>query len=64
MHSLTVPPQKQKCLDFDKSPLASLNIWAEQEITKLEKYGFDRNNIILDPGIGVGKSVYQNLYIL
>ncbi|BBJ30942.1 hypothetical protein RAS_00510 [Rickettsia asiatica] len=64
MHSLTVPPQKQKCLDFDKSPLASLNIWAEQEITKLEKYGFDRKNIILDPGIGVGKSVYQNLYIL
>ncbi|QQV74506.1 hypothetical protein H6P87_00040 [Rickettsia tillamookensis] len=64
MHSLIVPPQKQECLDFDNSPLASLNIWAEQEITRLEKCGFDRKNIILDPGIGFGKSVYQNLYIL
>ncbi|MFV9901814.1 dihydropteroate synthase, partial [Rickettsia conorii] len=44
--------------------LASLNIWTEQEITKLEKCGFDKKNIILDPGIGFGKSVYQNLYIL
>ncbi|BDU60041.1 hypothetical protein FLA4_04510 [Candidatus Rickettsia kotlanii] len=64
MHSLTVPLQKQKCLDFDKSPLASLNIWTEQEITKLEKCGFDRQNIMLDPEIGFGKSIYQNLYIL
>ncbi len=58
MHSLTVPPQKQKCLDFDKSPLASLDIWTEQEITRLYKCGFDKKNIILDPGIGFGKSVY------
>ncbi|HJD67110.1 MAG TPA: dihydropteroate synthase [Rickettsia endosymbiont of Bembidion lapponicum] len=64
MHSLTVPPQKQQCLDFDKSPIISLNIWAEQEIAKLEKCGFDRKDIIFDPGIGFGKSVYQNLHIL
>ncbi|WP_155105214.1 dihydropteroate synthase [Rickettsia rickettsii] len=30
---------------------------------KIRKCGFDRKNIILDPGIGFGKSVYQNLYI-
>jgi len=64
MHSLTIPPQKQKCLDFEESPITNLNIWAEQEITRLEKCGFDRKNIILDPGIGFGKSIYQNLYIL
>lgn len=64
MHSLTIPPQKQKCLDFEKPPIASLNIWAEQKITKLEKCGFERKNIIFDPGIGFGKSVYQNLYLL
>lgn len=64
MHSLTIPPQKQKCLDFNKPPLAALNIWAEEEITKLEKCGFDKKNIILDPGIGFGKSAYQNLYLL
>lgn len=64
MHSLTIPPQKQKCLDFDKSPLAILNMWAEKEITRLEKCGFDKKNIILDPGIGFGKSAYQNLYLL
>ncbi|WP_392505850.1 dihydropteroate synthase [Rickettsia sp. 2024-CO-Wats] len=63
---LTVPPQKQKCLDFDKSPLTSLNIWKEQEITKLEKCGFDRQNIILDPGIGfwkihLSKFIYYNI---
>lgn len=64
MHSLTIPPQKQQCLDFNKSPITSLNIWAEQEIAKLEKCGFDRKGIIFDPGIGFGKSVYQNLHIL
>ncbi len=64
MHSLTIPPQKQQYLDFDKSPLTSINIWAEQEIAKLEKCGFDRKDIIFDPGIGFGKSIYQNLCIL
>ncbi|HJD55459.1 MAG TPA: dihydropteroate synthase [Rickettsia endosymbiont of Pyrocoelia pectoralis] len=64
MHSLTIPSQKQKCLDFEECPITSLNIWIEQEVTKLEKCGFERKNIIFDPGIGFGKSVYQNLYLL
>jgi dihydropteroate synthase len=30
----------------------------------LEKCGFSKNNIIIDPGIGFGKSVYQNISLL
>jgi 2-amino-4-hydroxy-6-hydroxymethyldihydropteridine diphosphokinase/dihydropteroate synthase len=38
--------------------------WASHKIEKLLKLGFLHSNIIIDPGIGFGKSVYQNIEIL
>ncbi len=64
MHSLTIPPQKDQCLDFEITPIKSIINWAEKKISRLEKCGFSKENIILDPGIGFGKSAYQNLLLL
>jgi 2-amino-4-hydroxy-6-hydroxymethyldihydropteridine diphosphokinase/dihydropteroate synthase len=64
MHSLTIPPQKNQCLDFKHTPMENISQWAQQKIDHLEKCGFSRNDIILDPGIGFGKSSYQNISLL
>jgi len=36
----------------------------ENKINQLEKRGFKRKNIILDPGIGFGKNVQHNLTLM
>ena len=61
MHSLTIPAQKDQCLDFEHVPMESINQWAKQKIDYLEQFGFSKNDIILDPGIGFGKSSYQDI---
>ncbi len=64
MHSLTIPPQKEQCLNFENTPIMHIIQWAKQKIEHLEKCGFSKNNIIIDPGIGFGKTPYQNISLL
>lgn len=64
MHSLSIPPKKNHCLSFDSPPIDLLSQWAEQKIIQLKNCGFNEKTIILDPGIGFGKSPYQNLALL
>ncbi|GAO97651.1 dihydropteroate synthase [Caedimonas varicaedens] len=64
MHSLGIPPQKDRLLPNDPSPVSSLIEWAQKMIGRLLSCGFEKSSIIIDPGIGFGKSAYQNIHIL
>ena len=63
-HSLTVPASPSHILPFDKTPSAYLCEWAERKIHQLNALGISQERIILDPGIGFGKSPYQSLELL
>ena len=56
MHALHVPPIPGEHLE---NPLQNLKEWCAQQIEHLTNCGFALENIILDPGIGFGKSPYQ-----
>ncbi len=64
MHSITVPPSKNEVIPLNLNPIEYLIRWGESSIEKLVKLGFSLKNVILDPGIGFGKSFYQNIEIL
>lgn len=64
MHSLTIPPTNQNVIEFDRCPIDTILAWAINIIKKLKSCGFSEDRIILDPGIGFGKSSYQNLSLL
>ena len=61
MHSLSIPPKKEENIS---NPWRDLNAWAEKQIDKLVHCGFPLDNIVLDPGLGFGKTPYQSGYIL
>ncbi|WP_087740671.1 MULTISPECIES: dihydropteroate synthase [unclassified Wolbachia] len=64
MHSLSIPPHKDNIIPHDIDPIDIINNWAEESINRLLALGFDESSIIIDPGIGFGKSMYQNIQIL
>lgn len=64
MHSFSIPPHKDNIIPHDTDPIDTINHWAEKNINRLLGLGFDENSIIIDPGIGFGKSMYQNIQIL
>jgi 2-amino-4-hydroxy-6-hydroxymethyldihydropteridine diphosphokinase/dihydropteroate synthase len=64
MHSLTIPPNKNTRISDEISAIDSIYTWADATVNRLLKCGFTNKNIIIDPGIGFGKSAYQNIQIL
>lgn len=64
MHSLSIPPSKMKILSHNIPVTESIRIWGEKIVEKMQRYNFSLENIIIDPGIGFGKSIYQNLDLL
>ena len=64
MHSLGIPPQHDNILPQTQSPITPILEWAKRKTDHLREMGFKQEKIILDPGIGYGKSGYQNLEIL
>ncbi|MDR2831622.1 MAG: dihydropteroate synthase [Rickettsiales bacterium] len=64
MHSLSIPPHKDNIIPSDTDPISIINHWAEKSINRLLALGFDKSSIIIDPGIGFGKSLYQNIWLL
>ncbi len=64
MHSLSIPPHSDNIIPSDIDPIDTINNWAERNINRLLALGFDQSSIIIDPGIGFGKSMYQNIQIL
>lgn len=64
MHSVSIPPNNTDIIAFDKNPIEVICDWAKLLLDKLDSCGFTREQVILDPGIGFGKSAYQNLFLL
>lgn len=64
MHSLGIPPKKSVVLPLEQNPIEIIKEWAEINIERLLNLGFKKENIIIDPGIGFGKSTYQSIQIL
>jgi 2-amino-4-hydroxy-6-hydroxymethyldihydropteridine diphosphokinase/dihydropteroate synthase len=64
MHSLSIPADGAKTLLDNCDPVAELLSWFEEKIVYLENAGIHSSRIILDPGIGFGKTAIQSLEIL
>ncbi len=64
MHSLSIPPNQELILSLEHRPISLIKEWGKQSIERLLNIGFSQENIIIDPGIGFGKSSYQNIEIL
>lgn len=64
MHSLSIPPKKDVILDTQSNPCHQLTNWWRQRSQDLIESGISPEKLIFDPGIGFGKSKYQNMYIL
>lgn len=63
MHSKSVPALAGDYWDVT-DPIAALREWALEKIERLERGGVSPTRVILDPGIGFGKSPTQSLEIL
>jgi 2-amino-4-hydroxy-6-hydroxymethyldihydropteridine diphosphokinase/dihydropteroate synthase len=64
MHNLGVPLTSQKTLSPQEPPIVQLQEWFQSHLHTLLDSGVDLDRIIIDPGIGFGKTPAQNLEIL
>jgi 2-amino-4-hydroxy-6-hydroxymethyldihydropteridine diphosphokinase/dihydropteroate synthase len=64
MHSLSVPPRRDLVLPNSTDPVEQIINWWNLKRNRLIEIGIDSSRLILDPGIGFGKSPLQNLYLL
>jgi dihydropteroate synthase len=63
-HMQGMPRTMQKDPQYPEGIIPHLLDWFEQRIDELVHDGVDENQIILDPGIGFGKTVAHNIEIL
>lgn len=63
-HSLGIPPSQQSVLSFNNNPIECIHEWAQKKIELFKIYGIEKDRIILDPGIGFGKTTSQSLSLL
>lgn len=64
MHSLTVPADRNVVWDKGIDPVAELRKWAREVIEKLAQRKIAPEKMVLDPGIGFGKTAEQSLEVL
>jgi 2-amino-4-hydroxy-6-hydroxymethyldihydropteridine diphosphokinase/dihydropteroate synthase len=64
MHSLGVPPSSARQLDAACDPIETLLEWGRRKLEALASEGIEPHRVILDPGVGFGKSPAQNLELL
>jgi dihydropteroate synthase len=64
MHSLTVPADRTVTLAPEADPVEAVLSWSEHKLRELEAAGLKRSHVILDPGIGFGKTPAQSLALL
>ena len=64
MHFQGAPETMQQAPHYDGPVLLAVYDWLEARIAAAEAAGIDRSRILVDPGIGFGKSVQHNLQLL
>lgn len=64
MHSVTTPADAKKVLPASPHAAVQIREWAERNMQLWERAGLDLNRILLDPGIGFGKTALQCYEIL
>ena len=64
MHNLGLPADKKLTLPADQDPTAAIERWAEERGAAWERAGLDLARVVIDPGIGFGKTALQSLRIL
>jgi len=60
MHSLSVPADKNITLPADADVIETLLQWSKLQVARLEKKGLRRFRLIIDPGLGFGKTSAQS----
>lgn len=63
MHSISTPKLMQRRINY-KNVLIETYDYLEKKIIECEKNGIKRSQIIIDPGIGFGKNLKQNLNLI
>ena len=64
MHHLGPPETMQEAPAYDRPVAFAVYDWLDERIAATEAAGVARRNIIVDPGIGFGKTVQHNLELL
>ena len=64
MHSLSVPARSDLTIPAEDDPVATVDAWIKEKITRWSDAGIDTNRIIIDPGVGFGKNSLQSLKLL
>ena len=64
MHSVTIPVEPGKILAEDESAVSQVEVWLARQLDQWNNAGLDLNKIIIDPGIGFGKTQLQSLELL
>lgn len=64
MHSLGVPADPARTFAPDADAIAEIITWGASAIDAAEAAGIDRQRIILDPGLGFGKTAAQSLAVI
>jgi dihydropteroate synthase len=64
MHHQGSPETMQEAPSYPRGALVEVFLWLEDRIAAALEAGIRRENIIVDPGIGFGKSVAHNLELL
>lgn len=64
MHSLGIPSDKTVVIPDNKNVIEEIDKWLENKINIFEKNNLKKEQLILDLGIGFGKTPSQNLQIL
>lgn len=64
MHNLGVPVDKNITISEDIDAVGEVYNWLATRIKLLEDSGIERNRIIIDPGVGFGKTAQQSLEII
>ena len=63
MHSISTPEKMQKTIKY-KDVLLDIYDFFEKQISLCEKNSISKSRIIIDPGIGFGKTLQQNLKLI
>ena len=63
MHSISNPAKMQKTIEYN-DVLLDVYDFLENQIRKCKLKGISENKIIIDPGIGFGKTLKQNLTLI